>query len=67
MRLVSHLTNSISRVFQKLFKYFNGIIISTFFVPQSNVDPVIFCLNLNEALLPEKLSREPAVFKAGSS
>ena len=51
MRLISQLIKGISRVFQKLLKYFNCTIILTFFVPSSSVTPVIFCLNLNKALL----------------
>ena len=41
----------ISSVLQKLLRYFNGTIISTLFVPPFPVCPVIWCLNLNEALL----------------
>ena len=51
IRLISQLINGISRVFQKLLKYFNDTIVSTSFVPSSPVLPVIFSLNLNEALL----------------
>ena len=42
MRLISQLINGISRVLQKLLKYFNGTIISTFFVSSFPVEPVIF-------------------------
>ena len=35
----------------KLFRYFNGTIISTFCVSPFPVGPVIFCLSLNEILL----------------
>ena len=49
IRLTSQLINSISRVVQKLLKYFNGIIISTsFLLPSSGVSPVIFTLNLDD-------------------
>ena len=49
MRLTSQLINSISRVLQKLLKYFNGAIISTSFsLPSSGVFPVIFILDLND-------------------
>ena len=49
MRLTSQLINSISRVFQKLLKYFNGTIISTSFVlPSAGVVPVIFILDLSD-------------------
>ena len=61
------LINGISRVFEKVLKYFNITFISTFFVPSSPVEPVIFCLNLNEAQLPGKLKVAPVSFKAGSS
>ena len=36
-------------------------------VPSFPTEPVIFCLNLNKALLPRKLSGTPASVKAGSS
>ena len=36
-----------------------------FFVRSSFVKPVVFCLNLNKALLTGKLSRVPALLKAG--
>ena len=59
MRLVLQLINGIVRVLQKLLKYLNGTIISTFFVPSSSAEPVIFCLNLNKTLLPGKLAGVP--------
>ena len=41
MRLISQLINGISRVSQKLLKYFNGTAISTSFVlPAAGVFPV---------------------------
>ena len=50
MRLTSQLINGISRVLQKLLKYFNGTIISTSFVlPSAGVFPVIFILDLNDS------------------
>ena len=52
MRLISQLINSVSRVHQKLLKYFNGTIISTSLVQSLSVLPVVFCLNLNDALSP---------------
>ena len=55
MKLISQLINGILRVLQKLFKYFNGTITLNFFVPSFPFEPVIFCLNLNESLLPGKL------------
>ena len=45
-RIISQLINGISRVLQKLLKYFDSTIISTSFVlPSSGVFPVIFVLN----------------------
>ena len=52
MRLISQLTNDISRVLQKLVKYFKETIISTVFVQLLSAEPAIYCLSLNEALLP---------------
>ena len=50
MVFTSKLINSVSRVFQKLLKYFNGTIISTSFVLLSaGVFPVIFILDLNDS------------------
>ena len=54
MRLVLQLINGIVRVLQKLLKYLNGTIISTYFEPLFPVKSVNFCLSLNEALLPGK-------------
>ena len=54
IRLISQLTNGISRVLQKLLRYFNGTIISTSFVSSFPVCSVIFCLilfKLNKILL----------------
>ena len=56
MRLISQLTNDISRVLQQLVKYFKETIISTVFVQLLSAEPAVYCLNLNEALLPWKLS-----------
>ena len=70
MRLIWKLFKGISRVLQKLLKYFNGTITSTSFVPPLAVLPVIFCLNLNEALLlltAGKLAVAPLASKNGSS
>ena len=65
MRLISQLIKGISKVLQRLFNYFNGTIISTSFVPPSAALLVIFCLNLNEALLSGawKLAMGPALVK----
>ena len=50
MRLTSQLINGISRVLQKLLKYLNGTIISTFFAsPSLGVFPIIFILDLNDS------------------
>ena len=66
MRLISQLINGISILLQKLLRYFNGTIISTFFVP------IILCftcyfLSLYEILLPGKLSATSKLVKGGSS
>ena len=48
MRLTLQLINGISTVLQKLIKYFNGTIISTFYLLSlAGVFPVIFILDLN--------------------
>ena len=51
IRLTSQLIKGISKVLQKLLKYFSGTIISTSFVPPFPVRPVIFNLNLNESVV----------------
>ena len=52
MRLISQLIKSIARVLQKSLNYFNGTIISTFFLPLAeSALPLSSSLNLNEALL----------------
>ena len=58
-----------SRVTQKLLKYFNGAITSTFFVPPSAVLTVFICLNWNKALLLAawKLVIKPGSVKTSSS
>ena len=49
IRLTSQLIKCISRVLQKLLKYFNDTIISTSFVlSAAGVFPVIFILDLND-------------------
>ena len=48
--MISQLFNGISRVLQKLLKYFNGTIIWISSLPSFLVWPVSFCLYLNEAL-----------------
>ena len=42
-------------------------LLKNLFVPSSPIEPVICCLNLNETLLPRKLSIVPATVQAGSS
>ena len=50
IRLTSQLINGISRVLQKLLKYFNGTIISaSLALPLARVFPVIFTLNSNDS------------------
>ena len=69
-RLISQLIKGISSVLQKLLKSFNGTIISTFFVLPFPVCAVIFCLNLNGALLLLPSGKSiifPLLSKAGSS
>ena len=51
IKLISQSIYVISRVLQKLLKYFNGTLILTLFVPSFSVLPAIFVLNLNEAQL----------------
>ena len=72
----SQLIKGISRVLQKLLKYFNGTIISTSTLPailplllSAAVWPVIFVLKLNEsvALAPLKSTILPSLFTAGIS
>ena len=53
--------------FQELLKYLNGTIVSTLFLPLAPVTPVVFCSELNEALLPRKLLAALASVKAGLS
>ena len=69
IRLISQLVKGISRVLQKLPKYFNGTIISTSFVPSFSVWPVIFSLKLNERvrLASPKSSISPLLFTADIS
>ena len=48
-RLTSQLINGISRVLQKLLKYFNGtIILISFVLPPAGMLRVIFTLDLND-------------------
>ena len=50
MRLTSQLIHGISRVLQKLLRYFNGTIISTSFsLPVAGAFPVILILDLNDS------------------
>ena len=69
MKLISQLIKDISRVLQKLLRYFNGIIIIlNFSVPSLPVFPIVFCLSLNETvslLAAAKLAITTASVKAG--
>ena len=71
MKIISQIINDISKVLQKLLIYFNGASLSTSFVPLKPVCSVIFCLNLNKALLSllplEKAPIAAASVKTGSS
>ena len=68
MRLISQLIKGISRVLQKLLKYFDyTAILTSFVLLAAGVFPVIFSLDLNDALLPGKLTILPLISKAGSS
>ena len=49
-RVISQLIKGISRVLQKLLRYFNGTVISTFFLPLLPFLPVNFSLRLNESV-----------------
>ena len=70
-RLISQLINGIwVGVLQKFLKYLNGNQILTFFVLLFPILPVIFVLNLNEAMLllsKGKPAIVPTLFKNGSS
>ena len=60
----------ISRVLQKLLKYFNGTLILTSFLSLFLVLLAIFVLNLKEVLLllsQEKPAIAPLLYKYGSS
>ena len=72
----SQLIKGISRVLQKLLRYFSGTIISTSTLPailpsllSAAVWPVVFVLNLNESfsLAPLKLTILPSSSTAGIS
>ena len=65
LRLMSQLINGISRVLLKLLKDLNDTIISTFLVLSPLALLVIFCLNLNEAILQWKLLITSSSFKDG--
>ena len=67
--LFSQLIKGISRVLQKMLKYFNGAIISTSFAPLLPVWPVIFSLKWNESLRLSKVKStiSTLLFTAGIS
>ena len=56
-----------TRDFQKLFKYFNGTIISTSFLVTLSVLPVIFSLNLYKLVIALALVNSAITSAAGSS
>ena len=65
MRLVLQLTNSISRVLEKLLQYLNGTAISVSFVLTSaGFFPVIITLHFNDVLLAGKLTMLLSLSKA---
>ena len=63
---MSQLIKGISSVLQKLLSYFNGTIISTFFVRLSPALPVIFSLILNESVIA-LVSVKSAIFLLSSA
>ena len=65
IRLISQLINDISRVFQKLFRYFSGAYISVFFVSLSLALPIIYFLYLNEGLV-SSLTRQLIILPLSS-
>ena len=68
IRLLSQLINVFSRFLQKLLKYFNGTITSTFFVSLLPVSLVIFPITLNKSVsLPVKSTILPLSSKSDSS
>ena len=62
----SQLINSISRVLQKILKYSMAPLFQHFFCRKQLFYQLLF-FKLNKALLPEKLSIAPALFKDGLS
>ena len=68
IRLLSQLINVFSRFLQKLLKYFNGTITSTFFVSLLPVSLVIIPITLNKSVsLPVKSTILPLSSKSDSS
>ena len=66
-RLISQLSEVISIVVQKLLRYFNGNIVSTFFVTFLPVSPVIFYLILNESVVALSTLKSVIAFLAAKS
>ena len=67
MRLIAQLLQGISRVLQKFLNNFLwSAILASFVLPSVGIFLVSFNLDLNEVLLPEKLSILPLLSKAGS-
>ena len=57
MRLMLKLVKRISRNLQKLLKYFDSTsILTSFLLLPTGVFPIIFTLDLNKLLLPEKMT-----------
>ena len=68
IRLLSQLINVFSRFLQKLLKYFNGTITSTFFVSLLPVSLAIIPITLNKSVsLPVKSTILPLSSKSDSS
>ena len=67
--LVLQLISGISRVLQKLLRYFNDTVILTCFSPSLPVSPVLICLDLNNTILfsAGKSITVSLASKAGSS
>ena len=67
LRLISKVIKGISEILQKLLRFINETIISTFFLPLLFVSPVIFSLKLNElqSLLLVKSKFKPTSFVIG--
>ena len=65
-RVISQLIKGISRLLQRLLRYFNGTNFSTFFVPLSPVN-IYLILNESVVLASVKLVISPSSTKIGTS